>query len=516
MAPNAKTTELFEKSVLLPDSHSYGSIDPYKGERDAEKGEINHESSPAPAGKSIGFLGAFAIGVNSLCGPALLQLPYQYQQSGVIPTTACLIVVGALAYFVTMHMSNVVSQVPGNSNFEKSVEFSDPFATFWSPKAFFACQLVYYLCTVSLNVAAIVDTAQVVDSFLGHTVGSRALAADNIFEEPFQEWKRGPCSRKMAKEGVCEPFGGVDQDGEQFSDWLITSGYVVALLFFLPICLMDLKDNTKWQIFAFLVTVTVSTQFVISFLQHGLDVDNVSWWGEDYSGLLGAILFNYGLVLAMPALLSAKKSSVDTKTMVQGSVVMTTILYVLVGLLGAMAIPNVNINMLKPMVSGAYGPTLQWAGWFFAFFIIGLDIPLFSVLTRYNMVSEGLCSDLGANTLVVYLPWAVSWAFYQGDAIEELLSWGGVLFTSAAAFILPLYLALRVLVFYPEAQGSIDVYCGYLESKEAKTKSLYALLFLAGVAVCLGIFGQAQADLSSNELEHDEEYLEDSFNSTRF
>lgn len=168
------------------------------------------------------------------------------------------------------------------------------------------------------------------------------------------------------------------------------------------------------------------------------------------------------------------------------------------------------------MVSGAYGPTLQWAGWFFAFFIIGLDIPLFSVLTRYNMVSAGLCSDLGANTLVVYLPWAVSWAFYQGDAIEELLSWGGVLFTSAAAFILPLYLALRVMLHYPEAQGSIDVYCGYLESNEAKTKSLYALLFVAGVAVFLGIWGQAQADLASDELEHDEEYLEDTLNSTRF
>ena len=100
----------------------------------------SHDASLCIIDTSIGFLGAFAIGVNSLCGPALLQLPFQYQQSGIIPTTVCLIVVGALAYFVTMHMSNVVSQVPGNDKFQKTVEFSDPFETFWSRRAFLACQ----------------------------------------------------------------------------------------------------------------------------------------------------------------------------------------------------------------------------------------------------------------------------------------------------------------------------------------------------------------------------------------
>ena len=108
---------------------------------------------------------------------------------------------------------------------------------------------------------------------------------------------------------------------------------------------MDLKDNVIWQIGAFAITATVSAIFIVSFLQEGVTIGRVSWWGEDYSGLLGTILFNYGLVLAMPALLSAKKPSVDTKTMVSGSVVLTTALYVAVGLLGAMCLPHVNINV---------------------------------------------------------------------------------------------------------------------------------------------------------------------------
>jgi hypothetical protein len=294
------------------------------------------------ADKSIGFLGAFAIGVNSLCGPALLQLPFQYQQSGIIPTSVSIVLVGILAYFVTMHMSNVVSKIPGNSNFEKPVEFSDPFEVFWSRKAFLMCQVVYFLCTVCLNIAAIVDTAEVVDSFLGHTIGSAALAVD---QNEIQYWDHGPCNRTTVKTGACQPYGGVDDDGDEYSNYLISAGYGITMIFFLPICLLDLKENASWQIFAFFVTGNVSVLFIVSFILHGLTMENLTWWGHSYSGLLGAILFNYSLVLAMPALLSSKKPSVDTTTVVGSSVVVTTVLYFLVGMLGAMSMSSVNINV---------------------------------------------------------------------------------------------------------------------------------------------------------------------------
>lgn len=274
------------------------------------------------------------------------------------------------------------------------------------------------------------------------------------------------------------------------------------------------QENTSWQIFGFFVTVTVSVQFIVSFLQHGISVHRVSWWGHDYSGMLGVIVFNYGLVLAMPALLSQKKPNVSTTRLVYSSVVVTTIMYVLVGALGGMALSNVNINMLKPMVSGAYGTPLQWAGWVFAFFIIGLDVPLFAVLTRYNLTSSGLCSKNTANWLVVYIPWGVSWLLYQGNAIGELLSWGGVLFTSAIAFLLPLYLAIRTLVVAPDAEGSIDVYGGHVKSKEAQKIALYIILFIAMLSVCLGIVGKADSVFLAEQLKNDPEYLNDGSNFT--
>jgi hypothetical protein len=145
------------------------------------------------------------------------------------------------------------------------------------------------------------------------------------------------------------------------------------------------------------------------------------------------------------------------------------------------------------MTSGAFGTPLRIGASIFAYFIIGLDIPLFAVLTRYNLVNSGLCSTRLANILVVYLPWSLSWLFYQGSAISELLTWGGILFTGMLAFLLPLYLAVRVLDstsgenYVP---GSVDVYLGLVKTQVAERRVTITILILALFCVLGAIVGQ--------------------------
>ena len=69
----------------------------------------------------IGMLGSVSIAVNSLTGPAMLNLPATYQRSGVIPTTLTLIFVCILSVLCCLHMANTISKVPGNSDFKKEV-----------------------------------------------------------------------------------------------------------------------------------------------------------------------------------------------------------------------------------------------------------------------------------------------------------------------------------------------------------------------------------------------------------
>lgn len=185
--------------------------------------------------KTIGKLGSYAIAVNALAGPGILQLPFTYQQAGVIPTTAALLIVGLISALCCMHTANVVSKVPGNANFDKVIEFSDPYRIFWNRRAYYGTQIVFYLCTLCVNIAAIVDTSEIVDSFLGHSaMGTWGYAFD---KGEWQQWiHQRPCSRTEVKLGECLPF-----DGEEYGNIILSLGYMITTVVFLPICLLDLK-----------------------------------------------------------------------------------------------------------------------------------------------------------------------------------------------------------------------------------------------------------------------------------
>jgi amino acid permease len=457
--------------------------------------------------KSIGILGSIAIAVNSTAGPAILQLPFQYQQSGIIPTTLCLVMVAVLSSFCCLHMADTISKVPSNRSFDKCIEFSDVFSIFWNNKAYMVTQILFFLCATCLNVAAIVDTSQVVDSILGFHYKTMGW---NMQANQWQSWSQAPCGANNGaaadtSQGVpsCnEPFDEQDVYGQ----FVLTAGYILTAAVFMPICLLDLKENTAWQIVGFVLLCVLSAYFCFIFIQYEsitLDHENsnddnttgIPLWGHTWADMVGVILFNFALVMAIPSWLHEKKDIVSVKTVVYGSTAIATTVYISVGILGALAIPQVKVNMLQPMVSGAYGNGLQWSGSLFAFFI-GLDIPLFSVLCRYNLTHSGLCNERVANILVVYIPWLTSWLFYQGDAIGELLQWGGVLLTSTLAFVLPLYIALRALVMSTDQkEGSIHVY-GVGTSRQAQMIWLYVLLFVATFAVALAIGGQVVSSVN--------------------
>lgn len=59
--------------------------------------------------------------INTSVGPAILNLPATYQQSGFIPTTVTIVLVCILSNFCSLNLANVISKIPGNSNFQKEV-----------------------------------------------------------------------------------------------------------------------------------------------------------------------------------------------------------------------------------------------------------------------------------------------------------------------------------------------------------------------------------------------------------
>jgi len=306
-------------------------------------------------------------------------------------------------------------------------------------------------------------------------------------------WDYSMCSQHDLKVGDCIPFGNIDTDNDGITVGgrriLLTAGKLVVTMVFMPLALMDLKENSFGQIIGFLILLVTSLQFVIQFaLSDTFSVHNASWWGYDWDDLVGVVMFNFALVIAIPAWLYEREPHVNIATVIQSSTIMSLFLYIGIGILGNMAIPHASDNMLESMMSGSMGTFMQLGASIFAFAIIGLGIPLFSVLARLNLTGSNLCSRRTGNVLAVFFPFAMSWLLYEGPTVTKLLSWGGVLFTGMVAFLLPILLTIHVVGTY-DYEGSVDVYFGYFKSKRAEMISLYILLAVTVAALAAAITG---------------------------
>lgn len=441
---------------------------------------------------TIGTLGSVSIAVNSLTGPAMLNLPATFARSGVIPTVATLVFVCALSAFCCLHMANVISKVPENEGFVKEVEYSESFRLFWGHRWFLVTQALFFCCITCLNISSIVDVAQVVDTFCGHWVRTYALELNRSWTSVrLVAWDSGSCTVSQVQEGLCIPFlDTVTTSHEDPHGPQITMGNLIASGIIIPLALMDLKENAWWQVVGFVILLVTSLQFVVQFsMTPGISFHNTSWWGENWDDLFGVVVFNFALVIAIPAWLYEREPHVKVAQVIHFSNILSTILYIAVGLLGCLAMPHVSENMLESMMSGAFGTSMQLGSSIFALAIIGLGSPLFSVLARLNLTGSGLCSVRQANLLAVLFPHIVSWFLNDGGAVTKLLSWGGIVFTALVAFILPILLAVHVVKDFADNKGSIAVYSGWFTSQRAELRSLYVLLVLTLLAIALAIMG---------------------------
>ena len=101
-------------------------------------------------------------------------------------------------------------------------------------------QILFFCCITCLNVSSIVDTAQVIDTFLGHWSPGGSVAINFFYNDDgdwdidLVQWDYSLCSEQMLLDGDCLPF-------LQTSGIVLTAGYALTLLIFCPMALMDLK-----------------------------------------------------------------------------------------------------------------------------------------------------------------------------------------------------------------------------------------------------------------------------------
>ena len=418
-------------------------------------------------GKGFGLLASIALTTNNISGAGMLEFPQMFQRAGLLPSllSLCLVTpvhpdaatrrssgvcvpraqVCVVATLSATTLADTVARIPRNRDFRRRVEFSDIFEHYIGRRTAMLTQAVVFLNLLSQNLAAIVATAQMFDSFAGAfwpgaSVALRLSPAPIALVRwdaashchPSKSFKSETYHKPEGASALCVPFASEGQDA-----LLISAGYVACVALFAPLGLLTLEENMLQQNFSFVALLLLVTQFVFAFCSTGLRAGSLPWIGEHWIDTVGVVIFNFAFCVTVPSWLNEKAPGVSVNRVFWISTVLSTLLYTSVGVLGALAFADVPENILSLLVSERVGLTTRLCGILFGVLIIGLGVPIFCVIMRYNLVNGGFCSEPWAHVWSSVLPWGMGWTLYQGSVMLKLLDYSGLVLNGFIDFVAP-------------------------------------------------------------------------------
>mmetsp|Transcript_6793 Transcript_6793/g.13414 ORF Transcript_6793/g.13414 Transcript_6793/m.13414 type:complete len:540 (-) Transcript_6793:1023-2642(-) len=401
-------------------------------------------------GKTLGLFSSIVIVVNNIAGPGMLVLPRVYQDAGWVMPTLVLSIICVTSALVATFLVDVMARIPGNSSFQRRIEFVNIFDEFWGKKGMHIAQIMFIMNMIAQIVSSIVSNAQVMDAFIVFLNPNQATYALQILPyvtvlswRPPMDSSGAPLQFSDAAE--CHASKVVPFQDDSESRVVISLGYLSLALMLVPMSNMNLDDNIFIQKVSFYMLLVLSGEFLLQFFFQGLEHHHVPAFGGDYSHVLGSIIFNYAFIAIIPSWLNEKRPDVSVTKTVWISSVASTLLYAATGMMGAMAYTRADGNFLNTLSNSCSPTVTRISAFLFAFGMIGLGIPFISIVTRYSLLVGRVCGPRMSNFWSVYFPWLVSWLFYEGGLFTELIAWGGDLAIGPINFVMPLLVTLTAL-----------------------------------------------------------------------
>ena len=321
--------------------------------------------------KTIGVFGAIVLVMNNVTGPGMLTLPALYQTAGWLPTTLSCVFVATVSALAATLFCDSIALMPENRDFKRRIEFCEPYKFHFGERTELVMHIAFYLTLLCQNVAAIVEVAQVMDSLIAWGFG-RSWGIEFMPKTRVVTWDISTCTGS----GSCIPFDTVrhvmDIGGDSVNYGLIlTLGYVVTFFVLMPIGLLTLDENIPFQIFSWAALILGMIEFVAQFSLHGLVRDRVPVIGDEWASVVGIVLFNFSFSVTLPSLINEMKTSVPITRVIWGSVGVSTVMYIFLGLFGGMAYSSVSPNMLTTLSSPAEPPLTRISAYLFACVSVG-------------------------------------------------------------------------------------------------------------------------------------------------
>jgi len=87
----------------------------------------------------------------------------------------------------------------------------------------------------------------------------------------------------------------------------------------------------------------------------------------------------------------------------------------------------------------------QVSVYLFSIAVIGLSIPVYSVMVKYNLYVSRVFSGRWSAFWGVVFPWIVSFPLYQGSGFLEFLTWSSLIVNGALNFLLPIVVYITAM-----------------------------------------------------------------------
>ncbi|CEI88653.1 hypothetical protein RMCBS344292_03034 [Rhizopus microsporus] len=370
--------------------------------------------------KGIGSFGSTA-----LLGPGLSTIPPLFQQSGWVAPVFIFIILAILSGCSALFVCEALSNIKGNEKFQSKVELTTIAQVYLGKKYHYVFQILLYLALQAVNVASIILAAQTFDSmFITIFKGTCGLGVSP------GGWF---CVSNATGAGGNSPFPSEDY-------YIFTFGFLLTAVLVIPLGFFSLVENIAIQMTSFIILTAIIIQWCVAFCQEGLKPELLPASGDNSTMVLGIVIFNYSYITTIPSWVNSLKPNVNIHKCMWISVAISTIFYLVLGVLGAMAYQMTASSDILSILSQNGSTASLVTAYLFPVSALVTSIPVFTIVIRSNFLRGEICSRSWAIFWSNFLPWIVCIPLQTKDYIGTIQNWSSLFFQSTVNFILPFIL----------------------------------------------------------------------------
>ncbi|TVY28961.1 hypothetical protein LHYA1_G001672 [Lachnellula hyalina] len=403
---------------------------------------------------NIGFWGGMALLISSITGPGLTTIPLLFQQAGWVTPTITFLLFSVVSCLASLFLIETMSTIRGNESFQANVEFSTVAHLYLGKRAHIGMQVMLFLALQSVNISSIIISNQTMDSIL-----------IRLFHKT--------CAVSFIEGWVCATE--VTSSGSPFDTYILFSfGYLISAAMVLPLSVMSLVQNIKFQIASVATLFFVIIVWIYIFAKHGLE-QTVPPVGNDQSTLIGFVLGNFAFITTIPSFINELSRTVSIHKTIVYPIIVCVILYVIIGLTGASSFAiNDSSTLLATLSASNESRVLTTiTDILFPVSVLVTSVPVFSIVIRYNLVRGNLCSNRYAILWASVLPWLIIIPLQTKGFLVIIMNWASLIFGSTTNFIIPLVLYISSKVYSASTSDATggDVFILHSEDTSASTQS---------------------------------------------